>query len=361
VKVLFVAHEVGSVRALVPVCHCCADRGIPFHVVDIGHFANLQNREIRQAAVTLPADLSQIDAWLQQLSITVMIFSVNSRNTLPLMLARRASAINLPTLHVLDFWNGYRSRMILDGGALFVPSVYAVADQFAVTMAVAEGIDRAIIEITGQPAFHDAEDRYQDAVNQPSQAVQSLLQHQIQARTLILFVSEPEQGHAAGSGSAIRAAMLVLLQALQQHPAGQSFYVCALPHPQEDRDQFTTLWRELGGEAFGCVVSDIRGRDLLPHVAGVVGLSSTLLYEAWLVGVPVLGLRPGSGNNVLWMTQCTDNMVLVHHLDGVIERVCAWLSEGVAGTHQSQVKQDLMRHRAAPENIVNRIGALVAQ
>lgn len=353
--VVFAASEVGSARAVLPVCALCYEREVPFVVTDQGYLGRATNPDwgvLRHC----PDDPDEMRIFLLDSHASVLVFSVNIKDPMPLRLARVANSINIPTIHVLDYWNGYSLRMKMDGEGMFKPSAYVVPDDFAAQAAVVEGIDPAIVKALGQPAFSDTISCFEKATARNRKDAITSLGLDPEKKT-ILFISEPvaedygssENENRGFKGYTEKDVISVFYAAVSSY--SPDLEVCVLPHPREDAGSLGKLWKALGGETVGRVTPNLRARDLLPFVSAVVGMASTLLYEAWLVGVPVLSLQPGLKLDSLRMMKGREGVMFLEEKNNVIEKAESWLSGIITHTQKRGFRQELQLHQDATERI----------
>lgn len=355
-SILVCASEVGSVRALIPVCHELLLRGQSLSIDQHGYFTRIRDNALITRIVDPGTTHSRIIDFLQQQPIRCVLFSVNVHDTRPLQLARAAQAAGIATVHVLDYWNGYSERMQLDGLPRFQPDYYLVPDDYAASEAVRHGIDADTIVVTGQPALGETLDAYRQAAEQPCP-----IEHlPPPGNRLIMFASEPvshDQGNSVAQNPAYRGytendALAILQQALAQ--SRHSFSVAILPHPRQDAELLASTWAALHGKRFGNVVNHIRGRELLPFTVGIAGMASTLLYEAWLLGKPVLSLQPGLRNDALRMMQGKADVMFIDQYEMADRNAIKWLSQ-LPDSPRTNVRADLERHRHAATAIADLI------
>jgi hypothetical protein len=330
VNILVSAIEVGSVRSVIPVCVEIINNGDNLLIDNRGHFKVEPIESLSSSLVRFPEDSDILKKFILQKSIDVVLFSVNIHDTRPLEVARIAQSLKIKTIHLLDYWNGYRSRMELDGQEMFIPSKYLVPDEYAKRQAIEEGISDNIVTVVGQPAFTDAESNFQKSRENNLFNVQ-IQDIQKKNKKVILFASEPvanDQGKSIEENSNYRGyteidALTVLVQALKN--SSNDFFVIVLPHPRQNIKELELIWQSLGGDSYGSIMSDIRGRELLPFVVGASGMASTLLYEAWLVGLPVLSIQPGLLHKSLRMLQEKSNTTFIDNYDVSVKITEEWL------------------------------------
>jgi hypothetical protein len=329
-NILVSAIEVGSVRSIIPVCIEIINNGDSLLIENRGHFKVELIESLSSSLVCLPDDNNALKQFMLQESIDVVLFSVNVYDTRPLEVARIAQSLKIKTIHLLDYWNGYRSRMELDGQEMFIPSKYLVPDEYAKRQAIEEGISGDIVTVVGQPAFADAESNFKKSRenNLFNVRIQDI---QKKNKKVILFASEPvanDQGKSIEEnenyrGYTERDALTVLVQTLKN--SSNDFFVIVLPHPRQNVKELELIWQSLDGDLYGSIMSDIRGRELLPFVVGVSGMASTLLYEAWLVGVPVLSIQPGLLHKSLRMLQEKSNATFIDDYGIAVQATKKWL------------------------------------
>ena len=325
--ILVSAIEVGSVRSLLPVCKELINQQHDIVIDKKGFFEEKECSELDLFFIKLPYDGLSIKNFLIRNNIKTLLFSVNVHDVFPLKLARIAQSININTIHILDYWNGYSLRMKLDRKAIFQPSKYLVPDEYAKKEAIDHGIDKDKIVITGQPALSDSAQAF--LKNKVSRF--DNLPPEGENKKLILFVSEPvmlDQGDSLQEnknfrGYVERDALKILLRALEN--TNEEFFTIVLPHPRQNIKELEKIWKSLGGNSHGYVTSSSKGRKFLPFVAGVSGMSSTLLYEAWLVGISVLSIQPGLLNNSLRMMQKKNKVTFIDKYECSTKVVEKWL------------------------------------
>jgi hypothetical protein len=206
---------------------------------------------------------------------------------------------SVPSLAFVDHWVNYWQRFSsgLDGTSRFdvVPEKIAVIDQLAVTRMIEAGCPARLLLITGHPGFDDLP-RFRDMVN-----------HEVRDRimpsdcySLVLFLSEPHsQTYKTDKDSALgyteEDALALTLIALER--AGKDrckrFCVAVKPHPIEEPTRIARVleaYKEL--EYVTAIIVDGHRYELVTAADAVVGMTSVLLYEATLMGRPVISVQP---------------------------------------------------------------------
>ena len=113
----------------------------------------------------------------------------------------------------------------------------------------------------------------------------------------MLFVSEPVEMDQGGKdsfpeyrGYTEKEVLPLFCQAAQ--PFADELFLLIAPHPREDGSALERLWREHRGCLEGRILAAGEGREAAFSSFGVAGMASVLLYESWLLGLPVLS-QPG--------------------------------------------------------------------
>jgi len=326
-RVLISAVEVGSVRSLIPICNYMISCSNFVAIDNKGFFKETKLDKLKKFLFDVPYNLDEIELFFKVEHIDLVLFSVNIHSTHPLKIARVAKALGIPTVHVLDYANNYRLRMELDGNTMFKPTKYFVPDEYSRRGAIKESIPPGSIKIVGQPAFSDLK-----AICTTNSKQQNLFKDSNSREVkVILFASEPvidDQGCSLKGNPSYRGytecdVIDLLISTLQN--TDENLWVVVLPHPRQDIKKLRQTWSYYNGEQFGAVYEGLRGRELLPFVHGVVGMASTLLYEAWLVGKQVLSIQPGLINDSLRMLSEKKDIVFVDKYENAEDMIQNWL------------------------------------
>ncbi|RPI72849.1 MAG: hypothetical protein EHM45_21630, partial [Desulfobacteraceae bacterium] len=146
--------------------------------------------------------MPSIDDFIKKNDIGVLVFSSSVHDMLPLRIARRAQALEIPVIHILDNWTGYELRMKNDNKTMFQPYYYTVIDDLAYHEAVKSGVANTNLIITGQPALASLWDDYHKRKNQNSADEVKKIGFNPE-KPLVTFISEPvEQDQGANDSCA---------------------------------------------------------------------------------------------------------------------------------------------------------------
>ncbi|SDE00379.1 hypothetical protein [Rhodospira trueperi] len=342
---VFAAGDVGGARALLPVVRLCHARGLPFAVVHHGFIADAM--EPGWPAVDPGRDPGEA---LTSLGAKCLAFATSVSDMLALNWARAAAARGVRTLHLLDNWSSYRRRMDYGDAAVFRPDVYAVPDQRAAEAAIAEGIDPTTVRVIGHPALADLAGEVARAGSCRGS----------RTRLSLLFVSEPaalDQGSTPDTpdfrGYTETQVLAILCAALA--PLADTLTLTVLPHPREDAAALAETWETVRGPLDGAVVPPGNGRAHVLGSDGVVGMASILLYEAWLVGLPVLSVQPNLRLNELTLIGRRDGVRLIDDPDAAPDLIQDWVAKLRTGSPLVP-RPDLVRHASAADACLSLCG-----
>jgi hypothetical protein len=353
--VLFAAGDVGGARALLPVMQVCADTGLPFVLLAHGHLAQEAPEPWPRVYCCGDNTDGAMQNFLRCHDIGQFVFASSVHDSLPLSMARCAQKLGMQVMHVLDNWTGYRRRLEMDGLPALVPDVYTVMDDYALRAAVRDGVKASVLEVTGQPALASLADEFK------ALSTDELLHRRqrfgfAREKILLVFISEPvaqDQGASPTAahyrGYTEKDVLQLFCRRLQ--PLADRLEIALLPHPRENRAALSGLWRHCQGALRGGVVTGISGREAVWCADGVAGMASILLYEAWLLGKPVISLQPGLRQDFLRMLQKRQGVVFVDAYAGAEEAIGRWV-EALQPGHQYTPHSNLDLHRGAAAKIM---------
>ncbi len=349
-KILFVSGDVGGARALLPVIKECEMRNIPFVVFKNGHI--LEECEIGWELVFCPLNEGddKIEFFLKELKISCLAFASSIKDTTALTLARNAKSLEIPTVHLLDNWTNYHHRMEIDGLPAFKPDFYAVMDSLARDEAKREGINEKSLFVVGQPALAELSQRYKSLSDECNRSTQR------SGKRVIVFISEPvqkDQGTSDDSpnfrGYTEKTVLCDFARLLQ--PYAEKIDICLLPHPREDDDELQKNWVKTKGALQGRVLKNAKMRDIILTADGIAGMASILLYEAWLLGKPVVSLQPNVRNVALRQLEKRDGVFFVDSPGSASRLVDEWIAEAFS-KKDALPRPELFEHERASERIL---------
>ena len=356
--ILFAAGDVGGARALLPVMQICADQGLPFVLLAHGHLVQEAPAPWPRVHFCCANNDTAVQDFLRNHDIDRLVFASSVHDTLPLSIARCAKQLGIQVMHVLDNWTGYRRRLEMDGLPALVPDVYTVMDACALQAALQDGVEASVLEVTGQPALASLADELRTF---STLSTDELLQRRkrlgfAQQKILLVFVSEPvaqDQGVSPTAPHYRGYTEKDVLQLFCRHlqPLADRIELALLPHPRENRQALSGLWRHCRGGLQGGVISGISSREAVWLADGVAGMASILLYEAWLLGKPVISLQPDLRQDTLRMLQQRQGVVFVETYTEAAKAIGRW-GEALQPGRKPTPHGNLELHRAAPEKIL---------
>lgn len=331
---------------MVPVMDECANRSFPFAVCRHGHIVTEAPERWEWVH---PDGTTDMDNFFDENGVSVLVFATSVKDRTALTLARRARECLIPTIHVLDNWTNYSLRMRMDGLPAFVPDAYTVIDDLALREAEEDGVEGSVLHVTGQPALASLSEEYRSwQDNAVRDAPRS-------GKRVIAFISEPvtqDQGATPASpqyrGYTEKEVLSLLCKTMQ--PYSDRVHIILLPHPREDRGELSRYWESARGLLEGGIVFADKGRKILFGADAVVGMASLLLYEAWLLGKPVMSLQPGLRVKPLRMLESREGVLFIDRYENIADRVNKWVSSIRPGARQTPFPE-LGLHEKAPENV----------
>jgi hypothetical protein len=221
-----------------------------------------------------------------------------------------ARKLGIPSFAALDSWTNIEKRFRSADGSLEQPSALGVTDERTRAQIAAEEWCTARLFVIGQPHLALRVERLRRRrKNRPGGAAKR-----------IIFFSEPieeDYGPTARGFTQFDVATIVA-EAL----AGSASVTLAFkPHPREAE----TRWRDWLARAPNARLASEDTETLLAAADGVLGVTTMVLVEAALTGIPTLSLqpdRPGAISPVI------DEMVpVIARRAGVTEAIRAWVSD----------------------------------
>jgi hypothetical protein len=348
--ILFAAGDPGGAAALLPVIVTIAARGARPLVLDHGFLGQRADAALERVAE--PGSGGQLADVLGTHHVDALCFGTSLTDQMPLAFARAAKSTGRRTVCVLDNWMNYRKRLGIDGGEPLMPDTYAMMDDLALEGAIFDGIPREILNVTGHPGLASLESDRRELGAEQRAALRNKW-NVPPDRDVILFVSEPvakDQGTSPESpgfrGYTETSVLADLCRELQ--PAADRVALIVAPHPREDPGEVAALWQSCRGKLSGGLVTGVSGRSAVLCADRVSGMASILLYEAWLLGKPVLSLQPGLRRDDLRLIGRRDGVILIDREAEIATGVSTFLRQS-----ETSVRSDLGRHALAAERVTD--------
>jgi hypothetical protein len=289
--VLVVARDAGAASALAPVVAALSDEGsLPPEIVAWGNArAVFEAQGLPVRAFPEEPDPQEIDALLTSIDAAAVLSGTSLSAELDGRLWAAADAAGIPSLALLDHWKNYAERFTVAAPFDVLPTVIAVMDDVAERELVALGCPPDRVRVTGQPRF----DALLAALS-PDLGAHARTAHGIDvARRVVVFASQPRGvPYDEGGGFTQEEALRAFLDALED-VAPDALALVKL-HPVEDVAPTAAVVSGRTGNEIRLLVE---GSTLeLATLADVFcGMTSIVLLDAALLGLPTVSIRPGGG------------------------------------------------------------------
>lgn len=284
-SVLLVAHDPGGANLLSAVVGPLAGAGHEVAAAALGPAARLYDlepdlRRVDPAAIEAGTDLPE-GRW----DVVVTGTSFSSP------LERRAWALarrrGVPTLAAIDAWANFGRRFQeSDLAPMVLPDAVAVIDGDCARSLADDGIAPKRVHVVGQPHLERLVGRLAPARAARDPAAAEL--------PLVAYFSEPIAGNLPPDKHPGYDQFGVLEHVLTELRRGPPVSLVVQPHPRESAE----LWRRFMAErplpaGFAVRVGQLERDRLLVDADLVLGMTSMVLVEAALIGVPVVSLQLG--------------------------------------------------------------------
>lgn len=357
-KVLIAAGDIGGAKAILPALTELADAGCLFDILDHGCFAEQAGHNWPKFRT--PPTAEEIKHRLGH-DYDAYVFSTSVHDTLPLGLARLSRECRVPVICVLDNWMNYRWRLVMDGGPLFLPDAYAVMDELAKQEAIIEGLPEAILHVTGHPALAGLQGVFRAA---NAEIIRKRIINESgmleEGRKLIVFVSEPAEKDQGSDrtfpnfrGYTEKSVLRLLAGCLQEY--ADRVQIGLLAHPREDERELYAVWEGSRGRLIGGLMKPRTGREAVIAADGICGMASILLFEAMLVGKPVLSLQPNLATPSLEFLKKKGLPFFVTNEQTVPTELRRWLAGLFVANDTLRNHPDLALHDQAPSALAKLI------
>lgn len=338
-QVMFASGDVGGARALTPVAELMAKGK---HKIIFSKNGAVLNEYPSQSPPWIWSDKSDD---IKTIRPDVFIFSSSLTDNFALELAVAAQKYGIPTIHLLDNWSNYTQRLITEDGYLFTPKLYLVMDEFARDGAIEAGIDPKILRITGTPAL--------ESINSCSSKIDGDL----------LFISEPvssDQGISPSDKSYrgyCEKSVLQMVLKLRRELAPELNLKIKL-HPRESTSGLLKiLGTNYDSQRIFILPPDTDHINAFENTRCVIGMSSLLLYRAWLAGLPCLSLQPNLKINALRYLENKEGLLFVDSYEGFKLSFFELLALNRKEIEPSCV-DERKKHSAASQTILKLINAV---
>ncbi len=187
------------------------------------------------------------------------------------------------SLAAIDTWTNLRRRFLSADGTEVQPDAIGVVDEPMRDRILGEGWCRVPLHVTGQPHLEAVVRRLggRRAQRKPTDT------------PLLVFFSESLRRDYGGEGAGYD--QFTVADALVPALAGLGPLTLVIqPHPRDDRGEWEAWVRgRRPPDGVALTLGDEGTESLLVACDGAIGMTTMVLVEAALLGVPVLSLQPG--------------------------------------------------------------------
>lgn len=340
---MIIASDIGGARAIKPIIKPLLDNGLNVIIVDNGILPSLFEFPIKKINNSLIASKESFKKYITDNNITTLCFGTSVHDILPITIAKWSKELGIRTICVLDNWMNYKKRLLLNG-ELILPDIYAIMDEMAYNDAIDDGIPKEILQITGHPDLADI------TVDASKQFKESL---NIQNKKLITFILEPvllDQGDSPSNPSYRGYTEYDIMEKFYNAilPYKDEVHIAILPHPRQEKDKLYKFWNEICKDVSWNKIEIDKGRIPVLSSDNVVGMTSILLYEAWLAGIPALSFQPNLIRDDLKTLQRREGCFCVFKDNEIENTVKKWINSS-----KSALKQDLIVHKDSISKLCN--------
>ena len=350
--------DIGGANVLLPMILYFESENIPSMVVDHGYLSRvLSEYRLKNVDMIPPCDETLKNIFTSN-QVGAYLFATGGWDTFPLTLARKAKDFSIPVMYLLDSWVNYRVRMELDGMPTFHPDVYAVMDRVAFEAARKDGIPEKSLSITGQPALWTLANEWLHWKSKNDASHGGAANPRLNnLEKTVVFVSEPVENDHGTTGESFlfrgyteKEVIKLLCSELGDY--AEKIRVRILPHPRDDIEKLNQYWGMFKGRLEGNILGTSNGREAIYAADGVCGMASILLYEAWLIGKPVLSIQPGALRSDLYFLKNKTGCHFISDNESDISVFDDWIDEIKGKPVDTNARQsELIQHENATRNV----------
>lgn len=294
--ILLVCKDSGAANALSCLSKECKDSGIQFFNLCIGNAANVFKKNSIKPTKEYPRDITkkEISLILQRLKPKAVILGTSHDSTTERIICSETRKKKIFCLSFIDWWSNFGARFSTPNtyDLRFLPDMITVADQDALDGCVADGIPKKLIRITGNP-YWDYLNLKKERKKMKELGKKTRKKLRIPENRLIITVFS----------SNIRNLNLNLgydehdfWKAMSPLPAatstGASIFWLLKPHPREDRKDLEKMLKKYRINISIIDIDKFSAEDVIAASDIAIGMCSSTLFEAALLGKKVISLQP---------------------------------------------------------------------
>jgi hypothetical protein len=289
--VLVVARDAGAASALAPVVSALLDEGAMSPEIVAWGPARAEFEAEGLAVRSFPEEpqTHEIDVLLTSVAAAGVLSGTSLRAELDGRFWAVAHAAGIPSVALLDHWKNYTERFTVQSPFDALPTMIAVMDSVAEHELIALGCPGDRVRVTGQPRFDALVGATDPGLRARARAALGIEA----SRRVAVFASQPRGiPYDEGGGFTQADALSAFLDGLQ-NVAPDALALVKL-HPVEQLEPIVASVSTRSGPETRVLK---HGSTLeLAGVADVFcGMTSIVLLDAALLGVPTISIRPGGG------------------------------------------------------------------
>ena len=274
-KVVFVCHDPGGFDVIQPVYEALKKENITCEFFPVGPSKRMAGYGVDEAEL-----LHILKNMLTNNEVCMLVTGTSWGTDIEVKCLEMCSCVGVKTVSILDYWSNYRMRFkYMDYEKYVFPDKLFVMDEIAYEEAIADGIDKSIIEITGSPGL----DKYI-----------ALMKADVGKQTKkigdVLFLSDPvSELYGDSLGYTEQTVFADIMDVCKD--LGRDVRIKF--HPK-DNDEIRNKYADRAVE--GTI------EDVVPKFSVVIGMATMGLLHSWFLGIPIVSYQPGLMRNDMCIT-----------------------------------------------------------
>ncbi len=317
-RILIFSRDPGGANTVMPLIQPLKNNG--FEVLLWGKDTALD--KYQQAGFT-GRDINELDhidsveafeSFLKGLGVDFILTGTSAEDKTENLIWLSAKKLEIPSAAILDQWVNYdirfspykvseRTKYIADPDLTWCPDTIFVMDDEAHQEMLAVGFNKNQIAVSGQPYFEWIQKRWKENADQRETQAQALKKSQTinKSSKVISFISEPlTELHKTSNGAidfgytekSTFAHFITSLKNYASQNSSDHHTVIIKLHPRENPDNYNDVLENFTHPNIRIIIDQqIAPWDLIAMSSAIIGMSSMLLLETYLVGKPLLSIQ----------------------------------------------------------------------
>ena len=274
-------------------------------------------------------------------------------------LVRIARRVGIPSVSIIDEWYDYRANYSDESGNIYIPDTICCPDKQALEEAVADGIPRHALRVTGSPALSALIDQINVSRRIPPENPFPV--EKSETRPVILLLSERISDHCTDQrnkkedqessiGYDEFKVRIDLANVLNKLDSGVT--VIEKLHPSTSKEDFAPI--ELSNSnwliyEYGILFEFFWWSNI------VIGMRSIALLEAFLIGLPSISYQP----DLIGINRCT--AVKKGLVDCIVSQdsLHQWLADNIGGKPKTKIRRPNFACKEAPKAVFQAVENLI--